>query len=150
MNYREKLWELIRTKGENGVMQWISEQPLLDQPDIFKELKKMGEEAVKKNGGTGNITAEDFKAFDDQINLYQDKILDEKLAEAQLAMTLDEQKKVMDDIEETTKGVRNYVIECIVTNASNAEPMKELAQKMIALEKQNGLYDPKNWQSLNI
>ena len=43
---------------------------------------------------------------------------------------------------------RKLLIDCIINNEENAEAMKELAQKLIAGEKENDVYDQNNWKEI--
>ncbi len=72
----------------------------------------------------------------------------EKLAEANLVMAQQDLDKQMQELDETVAGVRRYVIDCIINNEENAEAMKELAQKLIAGEKENDVYDKNNWKEI--
>lgn len=148
MNYREKLLELIFDDDENAMMDWIAAQPVIDQPDIFRALKELGEEAAAENGDDVNEVVEGFTSFDERIDLYEDKILDEKLAEANYIMALEEQDKAMQEMDKATTGIREYVMDCIVNNEDNADAMRELAEKIMQLEKDNGTYDAKNWSRI--
>lgn len=148
MKYREKLLELIFDDNENAMLQWLQAQPLLEQPDILRELKALSEEAAAENGDDIEEIVEGFDKFDEGINLYEDAILDEKLAKANLVMEQQEQDKTMQELEEAVTGVREYVMDSIVNNEDNAEAMKELAQKMMQSEKDNDIFDPKNWSKI--
>jgi uncharacterized coiled-coil DUF342 family protein len=148
MKYREKLLELIFDDNDDAMMEWIEAQPLLDQADIFRELKELGEEAAEENGDDINEVVEDFDKFDERIDLFEDAVLDEKLAEANLIMAQEELDKKMREMDEVVAGVRGYVMDCIVNNEENAEAMKELAEKLMQSEKDNGIFDPKNWSRI--
>lgn len=129
---------------DGNMMEWVEEQTLIDQPDIMREFKSLVEERLANSG----ITDFDFDDFDAQIAIYEEAILTEKLAEANLVMANDTLDKTMIEIEETVTGVREYVMDCIVNNEDNAEAMKELAQKMMQSEKENEIFDPKNWSRI--
>ena len=79
---------------------------------------------------------------------YEDKILDEKLAEANYVMALQAQEKQMQEMEETVAGIREYIINCIINKEENAEAMQELAQKNMASEKESGIFEANNWQAI--
>jgi hypothetical protein len=149
MKYKQQLLELILDDNEDALIDWISAQPLLDQPEIFRELKKLAEDAAKENGDEINSEVSDFINFEDKINNFEETILDEKLAEAEYLMALEEQEKVAKQMSETVEGMREYVIECIITNAPNADAMRELAKQIIKFETDAGTYDPENWKGLN-
>jgi uncharacterized coiled-coil DUF342 family protein len=150
MKYREKLLDLILNATDEEMIGWIQSQPLLEQPDIFRELNELAHEAAEENGDDINEAIPEIADFDEKINEYEDSILSEKLAEEQYHMALENQQKAVNDVNEAIDGVRKYVIECIVTNAPNAKEMKELAGKIIELEKKNGVYDPENWKAINL
>jgi hypothetical protein len=79
---------------------------------------------------------------------YEDAVLTEKLHEQMLHIAIDERDKVIDEMENAIIGIREYVIECIVTNAPNAIKMKELADKIMELEKNNETFNPENWKDI--
>ncbi|UPT71560.1 MAG: hypothetical protein M0D53_04120 [Flavobacterium sp. JAD_PAG50586_2] len=145
MNYKDHLLELILDDDDNAMMNWILLQPLLDQPQILRELKELLEE-LDSTGSKEVSTL--LMRLDKGIDEYEERILDEKLAEAQYLMALEQQEKTMKEIDAATDGIRAYVIECIVTNAPNAKEMKELAGKIIELEKETGTFDPENWKEI--
>ena len=145
MKYREKLLELIFDDDENAMMEWITAQPIIDQPNIFRALKELSEEAAAENGDDVNEMVKGFDTFDEKINLYEEAVLDEKLAEATYVMALEEQEKAMQEMDKTTIGIREYVMDCVVNNEENADAMRELAKKIMQLEKDSGTYDAKNW-----
>lgn len=148
MKYREKLLELIFDDNENAMMEWIAAQPIIEQRDIFRELKALSEEVAAEDGNDINEMVEGFDKFDERIDLYEDKILDEKLAEANLIMAQEDLDKTMLEIDKSVDGVKNYGMDCIVNNEENAEAMKELAEKLMQSEKDNEMFDPKNWSRI--
>src|SRR5690606_29041741 len=98
----------------------------------------------RKLGRDAQINPLEFKEFDALIEKYEESILNEKLSEANYMMSLEnleKHNKIMD-------GFRQQVVEFIITNAPNTEPMKELAKQLIDIEKENGTYDPNNWQEI--
>jgi quinol monooxygenase YgiN len=148
MKHKVKLLELILAEDDAAMLDWIESQPLLDQPDILRELKQIAEEMAEENGDTVYDVITDPEAFDAFIDNYEDKILEEKLAEANYIIALEEQEKALQKMDEAIEGIRTYVIECIVAEAPNAAAMRGLAAKMIALEKESGTYDPENWKGI--
>ena len=148
MKYRAQLIDLILDEDENAMMDWILSQPLLEQPDIFRELKELAEELALENGDDINEEIDGFDSFGTQIDNYQETILDEKLAEANYSMALADQEKAANQMDEAIDGIRDYVIECIVANAPNAADMRELAKQMIKLEMDAGTYKAENWSAI--
>ena len=148
MTYRAQLIDLILDENENAMMDWILSQPLIEQPDIFRELKELAEELALENGDDINEEVDGFDSFGTQIDNYQEIILDEKLAEANYIMALADQEKAANEIDEAIDGIRDHVIECIVTNAPNAADMREVAKQMIKLEIDAGTYKTENWSAI--
>lgn len=145
MKNREKLLDLLLNENEEALANWINSQPLLDQPDIIRELKEIIAEFEEESGIVEAGLTDHLTKFADN---YEDAILSEKLDEQMLHIAIDERDKVMDEMENAIIGIREYVIECIVTNASNAKEMKELADKIMELEKNNGTFNPENWKDI--
>lgn len=147
MKYREKLLELIYSDDNDDALGlWIESQPLLDQPEIVRELKELITEIELEAGVEQNHDLKnDLDSFADR---YEEAILNEKLAEQMYLMALEEQEKASQKIDEAFVGVREYVIECITTNAPNAQEMRKLAEDIINLEKDAGTYDPDNWSAI--
>lgn len=148
MKYREQLIDLILDENDDAMMDWILKQPLMDQTDIFRELKELAEEIAIENGDDINQVVDGFDNFENLIAKDQEAILDIKLAEANYIMALENQEKALDEIINSFEGTREYVIECIVTNAPNASEMIELALKMLKLEVDSGTYNPENWSAI--
>ena len=143
--YTEKIiYYLEGDAPDDSMMEWVEKQPLIDQPDILREFKSLVKERLAQNG----ITDFDFEELEAQIAVYEEAILTEKLAEANLIMAQEELDKKMLEIDEATAGVRRYIIDCIINKEDNAEAMKELAAKVIASEKENGVYDENNWREI--
>jgi hypothetical protein len=138
------LYYLEGDAPDEEMMEWVVQQPLIDQPDILREFKKLCQERFAKVG----ILDFDFEDIDAYIASYEEAILTEKLAEANLVMAQQDLDKQMLLVDETVAGVRKYVIDCIINNEENAEAMKELAQKLIAGEKENDVYEEKNWKQI--
>ena len=150
MKYRDQILEFIHdeTDNETAFFDWIESMPLLEQPDILREFKEIVKEMADNQADDVDLAIPDFEAFTEFIDNYEDKILDEKLAEANLVMAQEQLDKRVLEIIEITAGVRRYVIDCIVNKEDNAEAMKELAQKLIDGEKENDVYDPENWSDV--
>ena len=143
--YTEKIiYYLEGNAPDEEMMEWVEQQPLIDQPDILREFKKLCQERFEKVG----IFDFDFEDMDERIARYEEAILTEKLAEANLVMAQQDLDKQMQKVDETIAGVRRYVIDCIINNEENAEAMKELAQKLIVDEKENDVYDENNWKEI--
>ena len=143
--YTEKIFYYLEGDSpDEEMMEWVEQQPLIDQPDILREFKSLVQEHLAKNG----VFDYDFEDIDEQIEIYEEAILTEKLAEANLVMEQQKLDKSMEELNETVAGVRKYVIDCIINNEENAEAMKELAQKLIAGEKENDVYDENNWKEI--
>lgn len=146
MQYREKLIDLILNGDGDAYSTWLEQQPLILQPDIAREFMELVQEIAKETGE--QIDEEDLKGFKEQNEKYEEAILNEQVAEVNLQLANLALEKSMKDLEDATNGIREYVIECIVTNADNASSMKQLAQQMINLEKESGTYVEENWKAI--
>ena len=147
MKYKEQLLEFIFNDDleEDAMMNWVASMPLLEQPDILREFEELIRELAAAEGRDIEVEFPEINNLQSSISLYEDKILDEKLAEANLVMEQQKLDKLMQEMDEKIDGVRNYVMNCIVNNEDNAEDMKVLAQKLMQSEKVNDMFDPNNW-----
>jgi len=145
MQYREKLIELIfeTEYDEETLFDWISEQPVLDQVDILNEFRDLIQDMLEE--AEDESLNETMAEFDKAIDEYKESYLDEQLANLKYELAVTERDKAVAEMLESIAGVRAYIRECIETNAPNAEAMKGLARKLIELDKNDGLYDPANW-----
>lgn len=143
MLYYQKIKELIDDENENALADWINNQPLTEQLTITQTIKEVLQDMLAgANTVDKNILQQQLDTF---TGTYTDAVLDEHLALEKYKAAIDARDKAMAEIDETTAGVRAYIIECITTNAPNAQAMKELAMKIIESEKEHGLFDPLNW-----
>lgn len=143
--YTEKIFFYLEGDSEDyEMMEWVEKQPLIDQPDILREFKTLVSEKLAKNG----ITDFDFEDLDNQIADYEEAILNEKFAEANVVMAQQDLDKQMIILDETFDGVRKYIVNCIVNNEKNAEEMKIFAQRIIEGEKNTGVYIEENWKEI--
>lgn len=143
MQYKQKLLDFIFDDNNNALFDWILAQPVLEQVDILKEFKQLIQELL--NDINDDSQNELLLLLDKKIDEYQENYLDELLAQLKLEIALEERDKAFEEMNNTIKKMRLYLKECIETNAPNAKEMKELAHKMIELEKKDGYYDPANW-----
>lgn len=146
MNYREQLLDYLENEDVSKILDWINTKPILDHLDLFKELQNIFYEMYKATNDS--VMLEQAQFFESFIPLYEDKVLDEKLAEANYVMAWQAQEKQMQEMEETAAGIRVYIINCIINKEENAKEMQELAHKIIASEKESGIFDPNNWQAI--
>ena len=86
--------------------------------------------------------------LDKSIAYCEEKVRDQKVVEAQLQKALEQHEKSMHQKDGADAGVRPYIIECIVSGAPNAKRMKELAGKIIEIEKDSGTFDPEKWKEI--
>ena len=143
MKYKEKLLELVFDTNNQAFPDWLTAHPLLEQVEILKELKQMAFQNMFKSQDFS--ISETLKEFTTKIDDYKKAILVELEAESAYNKALEEQEKTMKKVEEATLGVKQYVVNCIINKESNAAEMKDLAQKIIALEKEQGIYNAEFW-----
>lgn len=111
--------------------------------DILKELNEIAKELNAED--PDEDAHELIKTLDAKTDEYQELYLNEQLAQLKYDMANDEAEKAIAELDRRTQGVRDYLRECIETNAPNAEVMRELAHELIDGEKKHGVYDPANW-----
>ena len=146
MKYKEKLLELVFDTNDQAFPDWLTAHPLLEQVEILKELKQMAFQNMFKSQDFS--ISETLKEFTTKIDEYEKAILVELEAESAYNKAQEDLDKTMLEIDKRVDGVRNYVMDCIVNNEENAEPMKELAEKLMQSEKDNEMFDPKNWSRI--
>ena len=80
MNYREQLLAYLENEDVSKILDWINTKPILDHLDIFKELQHIFYEMYEATNDPAML--EQVRYFETFIPAYEDKVLDEKLAEA--------------------------------------------------------------------
>lgn len=145
--YREQLLCFLENEEEPDIIwDWVEKQPVLDQPDIFRELKTIFKE---KNIQTDtNYSYEINDNFDGFIEEFEDSILDNKLAEN---LIITEILRVLSDttkLKEFLTFIRKALINSILTNDDNNERIWIIVHQTIKAEKESGVYDPDNWSAI--
>ncbi len=144
MNYIKLVEDFINSDLE--LDQFIERIPLHEQPAFIRAFKEyMIKFALEKENY--ELIA-DLQGMDGKIDKYEDAIISELAAKSKYDKSVEERDKAFEEMDETRVGIRNYVIECIVTEADNAQPMLELAIKLIELEKDIDFYQPENWAAI--
>lgn len=146
MEYREKLMEFINSNNAEAAINWMQQQPTLEQPDILRVFKQILAEKIEKAGLTDQL--KELDNLDIKTDAFEDAILEEQLALLKYEMAKEEAEKHKEKMIQSAEGMRAYAIECILTNASNAPEMRELAKKIIKFEKDAGIYDAENWKGI--
>ena len=126
-----------------GFNEWILQQPLILQPDIMREFVAVTKELAREKGIELNET--DLDGYLEGADKYEEAILNEQVAAVNLEVAQLNRDAVMKDVEEARNGIKEYVRECVETNADNAEPMRQLAKQIMDLEIKDGLYEPEDW-----
>lgn len=147
MEFREKLLDLILNEDSEAYHNWLLQQPLILQPAIMNEFIEIVKELAAKKGI--ELDQNDLEGLKEGTEKYEEAILNEQVASVNLHLAhlaLEDSNKQM---EETTQGIKDYVKECVVTNADNAESMKQLAQQIRQLDIDNGNYIAAQWEWLN-
>ena len=144
MNYTKEIQEFINSDLE--LDEWIINIPLPEQPSFLRAFKDYSVKIALENGNY-ELVAE-LQNMDDDTDAYEDIIITELAAKAEYDKAVEERDKVFAEMEDKIIGIRNYVIDCIVTQADNAVSMLELAKKIIQLEKDNASYNPEKWKAI--
>lgn len=146
MKYKEKLLEMVFDKQPDAFTNWLTAQPLLEQVQILKEFKQMTLQNMFKSQDFS--ISETLKQFTKQLDEYEKAVATELEAEMAYNKALEEQERAFQEMEAAAQGAKQYVINCIVNKESNAKEMKELAQKIITLEKEQGIYNADFWKAI--
>ena len=147
MEYREKLIELILDADDKAYHPWLEQQPLILQPAIMDEFIEIVKELAAEKGI--KLDEDGLKGYQEGTQKYEEAILNEQVAAVNLQIAQANADAANQEILDTIDGIKEYVKECVVTNADNADAMKQLAQQIMQLEKDNGDYIAANWEWLN-
>ena len=143
MEHNEKTIELIVEKNSEGFEEWIFKQPLILRPDIMKEFAAICTEIAKEKGI--DLDEVDLDDYAKGIYKYEEVIKKQQVAAVNLYIAKLSFAEGMRDIEEARKDIKEYVKECVETNANNAASIKQLAKQIIELEKKAGIYNAEDW-----
>lgn len=147
MKYIEQLLYFIDTAEDNKTMiEWLEEQPELDQPFILRELKAIYEKRYEKTGESNWLDKAKFIAVN--IDKFEEEILDEKLHKALFMMQFDNVDFDPEKVALFLIAAREGIIKIILSNPENNKELWDLAHKTIKAEKSSGLYDPDNWSAI--
>jgi hypothetical protein len=146
MKYKEKIIAVIDDEDDDALVNYLQTLVPTEQLIFLQEFKDFATEVMLKSEDYSAV--EMLRLFQERLDHYEDAVLAEIQAEKNYKKALEEQEKVMADIDVRRALIREYVIECIVTNAENAPEMKQLAVQVRELEKDYGDYDPNNWTAL--
>ncbi len=142
--YREKLlYFLDRDEDFLNMQEWINSQLEFDQPDIYRELQAIFQEFYEKTGKKDWL--EKALQIENNIEAFEDVLLDEKLANALFLMELEKMELDSEKLAEFLALVREPIIKSIISKPENIKEVKKVAKYAIKLEKQIGIYDPANW-----
>jgi hypothetical protein len=147
MKYSKEIFKYLFEGTEESWLTWLQNHALLDQVDILNEFKVMISEAMEDIDNKEMTEA--LKQLEEKTNSYQESILDEQLTLLKLEMVEDDLAKMMKELEHRTERLREYILECITSNAHNAEVMKILAVEVVKYEKAVGKYNALNWLAYN-
>jgi hypothetical protein len=151
MNKKSKYWEQLLyylDKDENYVamLDWVTEQPDLDQPDILRELTAIMKERHEKTGEKDWL--EKANIIEEGIDQFEEETLDEKLHKALFMMQFDNVDFDPEKVALFLIAAREALIENIISNPENNKELWDLAHKTIKAEISSGLYDPSNWSAI--
>ena len=142
--YREKLlYFLDREDEQEAMLDWIDELPELEQPDVLRLLTTLLQERGENSGEKEWIEISNQLA--ENIDKYEDEILDKKLDLELLIMQFEGVEFDLEKIELFLIKIREDIFEKMGSNPENYKEIRKLAQLAIDTEKSFGLYDPSNW-----
>ncbi len=126
-----------------AMLEWIEDLPELDQPGVFREMQAFYKERYLKTGEQDWLDKANFIA--NGIEDFEEEILDNKLDKALFMMQFDNVEFEAEKVELFLIQSREAVIKIILSNPENRKEMMKIAQQIIKLEKESGIYDPANW-----
>lgn len=126
-----------------AMLEWIEDLPELDQPGVFREMQAFYKERYLKTGEQDWLDKANFIA--NGIDDFEEEILDNKLDKALFMMQFDNVEFEAEKVELFLIQSREAVIKIILSNPENRKEMMKIAQQIIKLEKESGIYDPVNW-----
>jgi len=142
--YRENLlYFLDREDEQEAMLDWIDELPELEQPDVLRLLTTLLQERGENSGEKEWIEISNQLA--ENIDKYEDEILDKKLDFELLIMQFEGVEFDLEKIELFLIKIREDIFEKMGSNEENYKEIRKLAQLAIDTEKSFGLYDPSNW-----
>jgi RNA processing factor Prp31 len=144
MQYKEKILELIFSTDSEALNTWIASHPELERVDIYRELKEIVQNVMAESEDSEQAEAL-CAELEKKTNDYEDACLDAQVASLKVDLAETQLDKAVEEMDKTYQGMKEYIRECIETNAPNAAEMKEMAAQLIASEKEHGLYDIDNW-----
>ena len=146
MMYREQLMYFIdRDQDFLAMINWIEKQPVLEQPNICRELKVILEELHEKTGEDhwlehANMIAEGVDDFEDEILAEK---LDKALFMTEISKINFDEKKVVLFLTKAREMLIEAFLKC--TYEEEKEELLDIVFKAIAAEKESNLYKDENW-----
>jgi hypothetical protein len=142
--YTEKLLQFLeREENYPAMLEWIENLPELDQPDVFREMQAFYKERHLKTGEQDWLDKANLIA--NGLDDFQEEILNNKLDKALFMMQFDNVEFESEQVELFLFQSREAVIKIILSNPENRKEMMKIAQQIIKLEKESGVYEPANW-----
>ena len=146
MDYRQIILEFLDNDDIDGLIEWSSTQPELDQIDILREYKEIMS-AVSHEMDNESLT-EQLSLLEKKTDLYLENILDGQMASLQHDLAVAQKKEIAEQLFKNAPLMRPYIIDAIIFKAANAAEMLELGRQMIAFEKATGTFDAANWKGI--
>ncbi len=142
--YTEQLLHFLENEENYPEMiDWIEDQPELDQPDILREMEAIFKDRYIKTGEKDWLDKANYIA--NSIDDFEDEILDQKLDKALFMMQFDKIELDPEKVILFLNKIRIDIINAILSNPENIREVKKVARLAIKFEKQTGIYDPANW-----
>lgn len=142
--YTEELLHFLESEENYPEMiDWIEDQPELDQPDILREMQDIFKDRYLNTGEKDWLDKANFIA--NGIDDFEEEILDQKLDKALFMMQFDNLELEPEKVILFLNKIRLDIIKAILSNPENIREVKKLAKLAIKFEKQTGIYDPANW-----
>ncbi|WP_432670733.1 hypothetical protein [Flavobacterium sp. SM2513] len=143
--YSAKIRQLLEGKlDEEDFKTWLQEQPLLDQAEIFREIKATVEAEVPSE----LLEESEISTLDESIDAFEEQILEVKLNQELDALKDKEIEKKKEELADAYETLRASIIASINEGNGDAEGNKTLIRQMIANEKKFNIYYPEKWKDV--
>lgn len=145
--YTEHLLKYLKKEEDYPeLLAWVDKLPDLDQPDVCREIAKILRERYEQT--TDSDCLEKAKLIELGVDQFEEDILDDKLNKALFKMQFDNIKLDNGKLELFLIIAREAIIKSILADPYYHKKLWDLAHKMIAVEKKEGIYNSTNWSAI--
>ena len=143
--YSAKINEGLEGKMDEATFKaWLVEQPILELSGIFREIK----ETIKERRTKEDYATLDRASVAESIIRFEDTILDIKIKKELNTTQKEPFEARIEEEKDYFSSNRQFIIEGVLADDDDIVYQKQLANKLIDLEKLLNRYDPENWKAI--